>query len=202
MGMKEVRELKEKWAPNRVYDWFQGTEDGVKFTGGVCAMMTMDWLRRKYFERKNFNHHSYSTSKDPGNFSFMSKASDFFFSESNPKRSQVVGRAVELQSLYSKIWADYNEKISHWVSEFQSANKRAPTMPEMTLWNPQAAAFKQNGSQQVWEDMKVRLSGAGKFKGPKTGFERKGENRGKGLLPRGFESLSGADQEVHAGSLG
>ncbi len=184
-----LTELKAKWQKNCIYDWFQGTEDAVKFTGGVCAMMTMDWLRRRFLNRKDYHHLKYKSAtavggKTPGSFGLISKAADMLFSEQNPKRAKIMQRAAELQVLYGKIWQDYNKRIAAFVSEFESKNKKKPTLDDLKLWDAKAAAFHTHSNQQVWDDVKEELLRQGKFKD----YDEHDTDGKK--LPRGFERLS------------
>src|SRR6478672_2626832 len=101
--------LKKKYANDCVFDWFQGTEKGVWKTGGICAAMVMDWLRRKYRGKPNYNADKYkSTVKTPGDFSVFAKAADLFRSEGNPKRDRLMTRVLEVQELYRAAIQDGN----------------------------------------------------------------------------------------------
>jgi hypothetical protein len=113
--------LLTEYRAHQEYPWFQGTEQGVVFTGGICHGMSFDWLRRKFLNKRNYNDARYaSQTKNPGDFSFLSKVKDLVLPEQNEKRKAVMLKAGEIQAGF------YNElrlNRERWHATFQKLTK-------------------------------------------------------------------------------
>ena len=125
------------------YPWFQGTEKGVIFTGGICHGMSFDWLRRKFLNKRNYNDVRYaSTVKDPGNFSFYSKVRDLVLPEDNEKRKQLMQKAGEIQAGFYNELRNNRERWQATLEKLRKDRKGDDLTPEdmlredSTLVNP------------------------------------------------------------------
>jgi len=126
------------------YPWFQGTEQGVVFTGGICHGMSFDWLRRKFLNKRNYNDARYaSQTKNPGDFSFLSKMKDLMLPEQNEKRKAVMLKAGEIQAgFYNEVRLN-QERWEATVQKLRKTSKEDVTVEEVlkedgSLVNPYA----------------------------------------------------------------
>jgi len=102
--------LLTEYKAHQEYPWFQGTESGVVFTGGICHGMSFDWLRRKFLSKRNYNDPRFvSLTADPGNYGILAKLTDLVVPEFNEKRRAVMNKAGEIQKGF------YNELRSNEV---------------------------------------------------------------------------------------
>jgi hypothetical protein len=142
---KKVIALQEKYKGSRVFDWFQGTEKGVWKTGGICAAMVMDWLRRKYLGKKNYDDPKYkSTVKNPGSFSLFTKGRDFVMPEGNEKRDKLMTRVLNVQVGYGAALSGLAERLEKFKQSFREKNNRDPTPEEVETADPELAMFDAN----------------------------------------------------------
>jgi hypothetical protein len=137
--------IKSDYQAYCVYDWYQGTETGVWKSGGICAAMSMDWLRRKFQGLKNFNDPKYAdASKSPGSFSLQSKFRDLLSKEANPKRVKMIQKIDGVQSYYSVAWKQLAEMKRRSIDEIRKGGKTEITLKDLSDRDPEAALFEAN----------------------------------------------------------
>lgn len=183
---KTLSDLRRRYEENKVFYLDQSREHILP--GGVCFMFAMDWLRRKYLNRPNFDDHKYAskvlgmqrTAQDSGIF----KALDRVLPEGNPKRAKVVERINELQKIYAARHKTYNLAIENKRADFEKAQGRKPEWSELKamLTGPEVQ-FKISHNEQAYKDVMEAMMAQRRIKDVHEGPQQ------EKMLPRGFDRL-------------